>query len=134
VILAEAEAATKWCPFARQVELWQGRGDADAVAAVNRYDLTDSASLPRGALCIGSRCMAWQWLHGVTIGRNHPYRTNPKATEEPARPDAVPDSWTWVPFNPADADTDDAHWLEDEASVAARRQGFCGLAYAVRLP
>jgi hypothetical protein len=63
----EAEAAQRWCPFAREVTPL-GKAKRDA-AAGNRY-LTDKDDYtnPAGCRCIASHCMAWRWL---SEGRGH---------------------------------------------------------------
>lgn len=53
--MTEAEAKTKWCPFARAIS-----GD-DEPAAVNRQSNIQSAGAPdRDCLCLASGCMAWR--------------------------------------------------------------------------
>lgn len=47
--LTEAQAAERWCPFARVAT---GSGSAPAV---NRWGAAADAR------CIGNRCMAWRW-------------------------------------------------------------------------
>ena len=49
----EAEAKTKWCPFARYTS-YNGNG-------INRWVRSDDQNLnPDPAHCIGSDCMAWR--------------------------------------------------------------------------
>ncbi len=47
--MTEAEAKTKWCPFAMTF------GDKGVLAG-NR---ANAGGLPTGSMCIGSECMAW---------------------------------------------------------------------------
>lgn len=62
----EKEASNKWCPFSRVALLFKQKDDylqADVVAgggSFNRNPLLHPA-FDDGALCVGSRCMAWQW-------------------------------------------------------------------------
>lgn len=59
-MITEAEAKTKWCPFARQLMKIRvpippfDAVDVRAIASANRFD-GDAMST-----CIGSRCMAWR--------------------------------------------------------------------------
>jgi hypothetical protein len=69
MMLAEAEAKTKWCPFARVVPVVSPVGAGQpaiglGVAAHNRIrepghinDATWNAAMH----CLGSACMAWRW-------------------------------------------------------------------------
>lgn len=65
MILTEDEAQKKWCPFARVP-------NDDEGFAVNRKW---SGEIDRGALCIGSACMAWRqvethWRIGDIVARH----------------------------------------------------------------
>ncbi len=51
--MTEAEAAGKWCPFARVVA---ARNDTP----VNR-ERTQIGATALNTTCIGARCMAWRW-------------------------------------------------------------------------
>jgi hypothetical protein len=60
VTLTEAEAKTKWCPFAR-VALFPR--DQAFGPAWNRLRTDDAQSTyPSEARCIASACMAWRWV------------------------------------------------------------------------
>lgn len=63
--VTEAEAKTKWCPFARGSFVMVG----NSPASVNR-NLSGEAS--SGASCIGSDCMAWRWNAFMRSNRVHP--------------------------------------------------------------
>ena len=55
--MTEAEAKTKWCPFARVST------DSTDNNAANRYapqDENDTANFLVESMCIGSACMAWR--------------------------------------------------------------------------
>lgn len=55
MFLTEAEAQTKWCPFARPlVTIDNSVGSPIAIGSANRF--------PDGkvTLCVGSGCMAWR--------------------------------------------------------------------------
>jgi len=54
MILTEAEAKTRWCPFGR---VPADRNDVLS-GSVNRSPMWSSASN-----CIGSACMAFRWFH-----------------------------------------------------------------------
>lgn len=53
--MTENEAKGKHCPFGRIRE-----GGATTTAAVNR---SPDGTSKGGSLCLGSKCMAWDWLH-----------------------------------------------------------------------
>lgn len=63
----EAEAKTKWCPFARVV---QAQSDVGATYPRNRVVEQNKDGEVRqdwggkiiGAQCVGSDCMAWRWV------------------------------------------------------------------------
>ena len=64
MLVTEQEAAKKWCPFARVVIDGCAEGD---VPPHNRMFSEKSEALegnhvPPWSCCIGSRCMAWQWV------------------------------------------------------------------------
>ena len=46
--MTEEEAKSKWCPHVRSYQGGWNVGSTDRV--------------PKQALCIGSRCMAWRWV------------------------------------------------------------------------
>lgn len=52
MILKEADALTKWCPFARHYDVRNGEP-----VTVNRRDGKGDID----CRCIASDCMAWQW-------------------------------------------------------------------------
>ena len=56
MILTEAEAKTKWCPFARELVHQLSSG---AVIVNNRV----AADAP----CMASGCMAWRWAQGGDV-------------------------------------------------------------------
>lgn len=61
----EAEAAQRWCPFAREATP-VGKSKKDA-AIGNRYTTTkDDFTNPAGCRCIASHCMSWRWESEAT--------------------------------------------------------------------
>lgn len=79
MILTEAEAANKWCPFAAMYAFNAPMAmDSPAETAVgptvtggpaNRY--TDSSGTyknPPNCRCLGSGCMAWTWMLPADAG------------------------------------------------------------------
>lgn len=109
------EAAGLWCPMVR-VGVLPGAGGP---AAVN--DPTTDFSVN----CIASRCAMWRWS-GEPPARQRFAAYDSALIDEPERPPHVPASWQWHPYD--DSEGDPAQWVEDDASVAARRRGYCGLA------
>ncbi len=57
--MLEKEAKTKWCPFARVVEMDENGDPLEGFPVGNRS--TMHSAHPH-AKCIGSACMAWQWM------------------------------------------------------------------------
>jgi hypothetical protein len=121
-MITEAEAKTKWCPFARYA--------FTDVGGVNRWKQSAPENEPHAlnpvpCRCIGSECMMWRWDTGV-------YRSSivtPDGSSwvvEPPRPKAVPASWEFVARSPADLESV-SHWVEPWAEAQARRRGSCGL-------
>jgi hypothetical protein len=64
MMLTEAEARDRWCPFARAANF-----DHDAhlpagsvPVVINRWGHGNERSRPHGdCMCLASRCMAWRW-------------------------------------------------------------------------
>jgi hypothetical protein len=75
-MMTEEEAREKWCPFARTQVLQTDDDGTVYGAAVNRTILPAPqgimSELVAGTQCIGSRCMAWQWV-GMFDGKRHGY-------------------------------------------------------------
>lgn len=60
----EAEAAKRWCPFARVAAFDPDKVRAQALAqSYNRTAVVGfDSKIPEAANCIGSKCMMWQWF------------------------------------------------------------------------
>ena len=87
-MLTEAEAKTKWCPFARTIErspdgVTRSRNRVATIVNDAEGTITDvySAGL-LGCACIASACMAWRW----EMERYTPEGSDPLATRKPKRP------------------------------------------------
>lgn len=77
--------------------------------------------------CLASECMWWRWNPSESNRRQFFSAEQVDAVMEPAgRRMLVKADWTWVPYNEEDGEP--AGWLEPQASVDARRLGFCGAA------
>lgn len=69
MLLTEAEAKTKWCPFVRLVGGAQAAdttGGADVSSGVSGYNrvlISGSSNYltPHAGRCVASECMAWRW-------------------------------------------------------------------------
>lgn len=78
-MVTEAEAKTKWCPFARVVPgMLAGESMVHPpvnVAAHNRVQEfgAEEATWHSAMLCIGSKCMAWRKLIVRMEKRNAPF-------------------------------------------------------------
>lgn len=100
MFLTEAEAVKKWCPLSRD----------------STHDL-----------CVSLHCAMWRWRHEQRPQR---YLTtlcaDVSATVEPPRPEGVPESWEFSPFDPSEGDP--ACWVEPLAEAMKREEGYCGLA------
>lgn len=103
----EAEALTKWCPFAR-VWAYGVSSNRDACAPVG--DGLNGASM-----CIGSACMAWQWYDTTNFETANIHRMN-------ERPDG--DGWE-VELSDVGREKYD---LKSQWKRPIERRGFCGLA------
>lgn len=67
MMLTEAEAKTKWCPFARITLQHDGTN-----VSWNRICTDDDKlSLTEHVRCIASECMAWRWEGGNPPAPNH---------------------------------------------------------------
>jgi len=73
--------------------------------------------------CRASVCVLWKWV--VLSKAEYWVADDQEARDEPARPEEVPESWTWTPFDPETSDA--AHWREPIDDTAARCRGVCGL-------
>jgi hypothetical protein len=112
-MFTEEDAKTKWCPFARVVQV----GDRDG-GAFNRVGLRDGQETPRG-MCLGPGCMAWRWgqdefLYQST-GNN---RMDPTSTEPTPVP---PDGEGWEIYRKERVTT---LWRRKNPVT---RTGYCGL-------
>lgn len=58
--MTEAEAKTKWCPFARQLDWDDNQAGGMPISANRHFDGSPSMR----CLCLGSACMAWRWVDG----------------------------------------------------------------------
>jgi len=71
--MTEAEAKTKWCPFAR-VCLDYGDGPNLVIGPMNRDFANRSTQNIEEAIetskCLGSACMAWRW-QSIDTGGEH---------------------------------------------------------------
>jgi hypothetical protein len=74
--------------------------------------------------CLGCECMAWRWADEGP-GMKTYVANDLKAQTEPPRPERVPASWAWSPYDGGD---EPACWVEDVESWKSRRTGYCGLA------
>lgn len=79
------------------------------------------------ANCIGTGCMAWVFtteMRDGTPGRK--FVATPSPVEvEPDRPEGIPVSWLFVPYE--DNDGDPSGWIEPYEDYLARRVGRCGV-------
>lgn len=73
--------------------------------------------------------MMWQWFAMPDRKKEYAGRD---LTEEPPRPDDVPESWAYknekLVSDKRFPPKYEAWWIEPEAERLARRQGYCGLA------
>ena len=77
-----------------------------------------------GQHCLGSECMIWRWAFEAT--RHHVLCATYNPPFEPQRPENVPATWEYIPYDPSDGDP--AGWLEPASDAQARSLGYCGLA------
>lgn len=77
-----------------------------------------------GNSCDGDRCMAWRWRFALTLSSF--VAEDPAATEEPNRPQHIPASWAWSPYDEAEGEP--ASWTQPEAEAQEERLGYCGMA------
>lgn len=100
MILTEEEAKDKLCPM-----------------SFNHVDDT--------LKCYGSKCMWWQPLEGILPRRFEDAPLRDLVTE-PERPESVPRSWEWMPYDEADP-YPRAGWIEPRGKAEKRRKGYCGM-------
>lgn len=113
--------------MARLVNMTSAGGVPDGQSVFNRGAITQGGSthtaVPHGANCIGKACAMFRM-------EKKPY---PKKMDivDPVVLGRIANgetpTLTGYDFVPADAD-DGAYWIETEASIEARRLGYCGLA------
>jgi hypothetical protein len=119
----EQQARELWCPMVRASNGTQATNCTVNVALPIRCEEPgEPKPYPiQGNNCVASGCAMWRW---ASMAKRRRHRcADPFATEEPARPRAVPASWTFCP-----SEDDNACWLESEAEAATRCTGYCGLA------
>jgi hypothetical protein len=129
MIVTNGSAKYQWCPFARTMEA--EHDGTLAAAATNR--LYETGAPRRGTMCLGDKCMAWQWKDPDEKPnyRQALFQDDPKAIIEPPRPAGVPHDWEWRGYL-EDEEIYEAAWCEPEEAAEERfdkyRKGFCGLA------
>ena len=88
--------------------------------------ITDEDGATFFPYCSGPGCMHWEW--GELPRLKVRYAPNLKETEEPERPDNVPTSWEWRPYNEFYSFAGErAGWVEPIEEAEKRRRGRCGL-------
>lgn len=115
--VTEQQASEKWCPMVRVYN--------ESSGADNR---TIGHTNPEYARCIGSECMMWGWdgqYAGGDIRRKFFLADNRFTDVEPPRPQHLPDSWEFKPYDGIEGEP--ACWVEPQAEYDARRLGRCGL-------
>jgi hypothetical protein len=61
----EADAKTKWCPFARALVSISPLSDPTRHTAIASANRGNNAELL--GWCVGSACMAWRWNDGLDL-------------------------------------------------------------------
>ncbi|MCA3109868.1 MAG: hypothetical protein ING91_19305 [Rhodocyclaceae bacterium] len=122
MLVNEKDAKTKWCPLVRGAESHHDQNASNA-------GVQEGHRVPLYARCAGSACMFWRWNPTIEGRARFQAADEPTAMQEPQeRPDYVPADWRWRPYELLDMDSEPAGWCEPDASVEARRMGFCGAA------
>jgi hypothetical protein len=76
--------------------------------------------------CIADQCMWWRWNPSNDNRRRFHAAPMLESTQEQERPSFIPSDWEWHPYDEEEGEP--AGWTEPQASVEARRLGFCGAA------
>src|SRR5438128_194473 len=71
--------------------------------------------------CNGKNCMGWNWQ---TDRFRRFQRSTDNFIDEPPRPDNVPASWTWQPYDHEEGNQ--SGWLQLTDEADATRLGYCG--------
>ena len=141
-VMTEAEAAGKWCPLARV----PGYSPCQTgIAGLNSYG--DGSPLPAASLCIGSRCMFWQW-HDRGPRSNYETHHGPRPPDD--RPDWIENSWeddrTLVQVQEQENADREAGETPENIAITARRyhwvrpledlppRGYCGATRGAAVP
>jgi hypothetical protein len=119
----------------------QPRSIADAenvvVVAGCNTDALYGLRVPASCRCIAADCAMWRFADTTPEHRNPKlwWAEEDEPATEPPRPERVPASAEWVPYEAVDDGFDGGYWLESAealsaeiAKAAAARRGFCGLA------
>lgn len=121
MLVTEQEAREKWCPMAFEHRYLARSGNEGYVANVK-------GGQPM-RMCIGSGCMMWRFSskphprsirHEVSAEQFQAYWDDD--LPDPERPENVPAEWEFY------VDEEGCRWVEDDASRAARRKGYCSFA------
>lgn len=119
----EEQAKLLWCPMVRHnVPVDEGAG------SFNRGPHRDEALSKGGhyhCCCIASQCAVWRWAEPPPA-REFVYSDMDYILNEQPRPNTVPDTWQWCPYN---YDTGEASgWIQPVREAERLRRGYCGLA------
>lgn len=144
MLTTEAKARQNWCPMVRiaRREVFEVRRPAVGGMEVVHEEQFIPGGCNRDALggygaagvplnsckCYASACMMWRWdTDGINSLQRKRIETGvTERVDEPPRPESMPASWEWCPYDPSDGGG--ACWVEPEADMLARRVGYCGLA------
>ena len=134
-MLTEAEAKTKWCPFARGSWADESMG-TDLIGGINRRPKQNPEGLD-SCRCIASACMAWRWERGTgsSLCRTKDEmvrRDDGSVYFKPVPPEG--DGWHQQWTDPKHAnrrETGFTDWIRshstEEFTWGSARLGYCGL-------
>jgi hypothetical protein len=125
----QTEIAQLWCPMARLVNMNRSGGVLIGQPVFNRGAVADGdtthTAVPHGANCIGKACAMFRLESKPNRWERR--SDNPDATTE-AEAGTKHEGFLFIPVDKEEGE--EAYWIETDASIEARRLGYCGLAGA----
>lgn len=123
------QASSLWCPMVRTAR--------NQIATLS--DCETNLRVPESCRCVASQCGMWRWADPEPEVRKARtwWPDEDLPITEPPRPGKVPADAVWVPIIGEGEDMRGGCWEEqqqfvdaDNATAAAGRRGYCGLAGA----